>query len=282
MKAALAALLAIGCSSSAAVGIAGDSSPDDPGLPPDETGGGKVDKPKKAVPQGTGVVMDAPTLVNVYWGAYWISDAGTSDRAVIDAFTASVGNSAWWQIVGEYPDRRGTLPGAPAQGAPAFASDSEPPARLHSTDAELHAFLAAQLAAGNLGYDAETLYTVFSAPGTKPPRGECGHHSYFSTSIDGKRRKVVYALVPYLTDSDSGCGVGVTVNGPSLDPITVTFSHEIAEALTDPYLDAWGKGSDNEIGDPCATGFAAKWDGMTYAVQDLWSNKAFACVHVAQ
>ena len=280
MKAWLATALLGACASSS--GIYGDTSPDNPPAFPDETGGGKVDGHLKKVVQGKGVVMNAPTVVNVYWGAYWPSDAGTADRMVLDGFTSQVGGSTWWGITAEYPDAR-NAPGAPAQGAPVVVSDSEPPdQKLHSTDVELHQFLDAAFASGALGYDAETMYAVFSPPGTREPRGECGHHSYYSTDAvgDGHKHKVIYALIPYLTatDADASCAGGASANGQSLDEITVTFSHEIAEAVTDPYLDAWGKGSSNEIADQCSVGFVATWGGAQFAVQQLWSNNAFACI----
>jgi hypothetical protein len=130
MKALLATALLVGCAVSPATGIPGDTSPDNPTAPPDETGG-KADKSPKKVVYGKGVVMGAPTVVHVYWGAYWLTDAGTADRAVLDGFEAMIGQSTWWQITNEYPDKAGTVPGAPSPGAPAFASDSEPPSRLH-------------------------------------------------------------------------------------------------------------------------------------------------------
>ena len=277
MKAWLATALCAACASP--TGIAGDTSPDNPPAFPDELGG-KADGPPQKVVDGTGVVMAAPTVVNVYWGAYWPSDAGTADRMVIDGFTSQVGASSWWGITAEYPDAH-DAPGAPAQGAPVLVSDSEPPnQKLHSTDVEIHQFLDAAFANGALAYDAETLYAVFSPPGTREPRGECGHHSYYTTTSvgDGHKHKVIYALIPYLTDTDTSCAGGASANGTSLDEITVTFSHEIAESVTDPYLDAWGKGSSNEIADQCDNGFVASWGGAQFAVQQLWSNNAFACL----
>jgi hypothetical protein len=127
--------------------------------------------------------------------------------------------------------------------------------------------------AGPVSYDADTLYVVLPGPGTAGVRGECGHHSYFSANLPEGRRKVIYALVPYLTDDS--CGVGVTANGTSLDEITVTLSHEIAETVTDPYLNTWITADSVEIADQCDTG--AREGG--FVVQDLWSNAAFACGH---
>lgn len=276
MKLVLTLACAIGCTSPSQ-GISGDTSPDDPSGQPDETTQGKTDKPPKQITRGKGVVMDAPTIVHVYWGSYWATDAGTSDRAVLDGFNAMVGSSSWWNIMQEYPDHQNPA-GTPVAGAPVLVTD-DPPSKLYANDSALHQFLAAQLTSGAASYDPETLYVVFPAPGTVGIRGECGHHSYFSTMIDGAKHKVIYALVPYLTDSDSSCGVNIPVNGASLDEITVTLSHEDAEAVTDPYIDAWMTKDGVEIADQCNSGVAASWGGAQFAVQDLWSNAARGCVH---
>jgi hypothetical protein len=276
MKAVLALVLA--ACTSGAQGIPGDTSPDDPTTTPDETTDGKADKTPVQIALGKGVVMDVPTVVHVYWGSYWTTDAGLADRAVLDAFTGMVGGASWWGLTAEYADSHGTAPGAPTQGAPVLVAD-DPPSKLYATDTQLHQFLSAQLTAGTLTYDAETVYIVIPAPGTNGPRGECGHHSYFSTSVDGARHKVIYSLVPYLGD-DPSCGVGVDVNTKAQDQMTVTLSHEIAEAVTDPYLDAWTTPPDGvEIADQCDTGFAATWGAASFAVQDLWSNASSGCLH---
>ena len=82
-----------------------------------------------------------------------------------------------------------------------------------------------------------------------------------------------------LTAADPSCGVHVDVNGTSLDEITVTLGHEIAEAVSDPYVDAWITADGVEVADQCETGVAASWGGAQFAVQDLWSNAQFGCVH---
>jgi hypothetical protein len=272
MKLALAAVLVAACTAPSAQGIPGDTSVDDPVAPPDETGDGKSDEPPQPITYGGGVVMDAPTIVHVYWGSYWTTDAGQQARVVLDAFPGAVGTTAWWQITAQYA-ANDKLPGAPSVGAPVVIDTSEPPARIKETS--LKTVLASALSDGTLAWDAETMYVVITAPGAKPPKDECGHHFYFSTDIGGTKRKVIYAFVPSF--DDDSCAGGATVNGLGLDSMTVTLSHEYAEAATDPYLDAWGDGG-NEIADQCDNGFSAPWAGGPYAVQELWSNASSACV----
>ncbi len=83
-----------------------------------------------------------------------------------------------------------------------------------------------------------------------------------------------------MTDAGGSCGED-SVNGPApLDGVSIVEGHELAEAITDPLLNAWYDSSGNEIGDKCA------WQGLatistttgTFAVQPLWSNAAGGCV----
>lgn len=62
-----------------------------------------------------------------------------------------------------------------------------------------------------------------------------------------------YADIPYATNV-SGCDQGANLNNDGTDAVVTGFSHELAETMTDPEINAWqgsGGGSD-EIGDKCA------------------------------
>src|SRR5215467_3014371 len=67
VKPTLFAVLLAACATSPAEGIPGDHSPDD-GTPPDESTGGKADGANGPIIAGKGVLIDAPTIVHVYWG----------------------------------------------------------------------------------------------------------------------------------------------------------------------------------------------------------------------
>jgi hypothetical protein len=95
---------------------------------------------------------------------------------------------------------------------------------------------------------------------------------------------VAYAVMPR-------CPAGTAVD--TLQQLTITASHELAEAASDPYPatngayrlvsnDAWvptlGLGSaGNENGDVCI--FALPYDESGYKVQPIWSNKAASESH---
>ncbi len=79
----------------------------------------------------------------------------------------------------------------------------------------------------------------------------CAFHTYFSTGSGGSTR-TMFANVPYLDKTP--CDIGNYVNNDHTDSVVGTFSHELAETMTDPLLNAWrgkGGGSD-EVGDKCS------------------------------
>jgi hypothetical protein len=275
-KMIVAILVLVGCGTDATDAIPGDNSPDNPGAPPIDVPGGKGDGPLKRVKYNGGVVMTAPVVVNVYWGAYWDTDAGTQVRAVSDGLAADFNaSSEWWGVTSEYPDKALETPSVPEFDSAVVIDGSEPPHTL--TDGAVTELLAVELRSGAIAYEEEAIYVVYTPPHHAAGDAECGYHSYVTVTLDGVKHKAIYAVVPYLPDPS--CGVDVTVNGLAIDAMTTTVSHEVAEAATDPYLNAWGGFDGNEIGDQCWSGFHATWNDHDYVVQDLWSNSKFACVH---
>jgi hypothetical protein len=261
----------------AACQAADDEDADFPDRPRDPEAG-KADG-AKAIPYKGGPVLHAPREVNIYWGGYWNGAAGRKEHAVLDDFADRAGASDWYQILAEYPDDRGAA-GPSALGASVVVDDSEPPAAV--SDRGIRKLVSGAIAAGTVDWRGETIYVVFTPPGTvvSTPWGKtcdaiCGYHYKFR---DGSR-DVKYALIPH-GDCHDGCSApGAHANGATLDQMTVTLSHELAEAVTDPDIDAWtGPRGDPEVADLCNSGFVADWDGARFAVQDLWSNAALACV----
>ncbi|MGH3056302.1 MAG: hypothetical protein ACRDL7_15115, partial [Gaiellaceae bacterium] len=122
----------------------------------------------------------------------------------------------------------------------------------------------------------------------------CGYHTQ-TTSVDGlgNADRIQYAFIPWLNENwpglgSGGCGMH-NVNATSdafgngvFDGYSIVTGHEYAEAVTDPdnvtsIQDGWNDDQTSENGDKCA------WldtqnialGAHTFAVQPLWSNKAF-------
>jgi hypothetical protein len=92
----------------------------------------------------------------------------------------------------------------------------------------------------------------------------CGYHEHIEN--------VYYAVIPFV--NCAGC----VFPGEILDTLTEVCSHELAEAVTDPELNAWWDPVNDEIGDICNR-HAARLGG--FLVQTEWSNAEQACVLVA-
>ena len=118
----------------------------------------------------------------------------------------------------------------------------------------------------------------------------CAYHSGFTGSDGGP---VVYAVEPY-NATLAGCNTGVSPNGDDADATINTMSHEMNEAITDPWGNAWYTDDEpygsGEIADLCAWNFGTPLgftsdgaynqviNGHDYYLQGEWSNSNNACV----
>jgi hypothetical protein len=161
------------------------------------------------------------------------------------------------------------------------------PARV--TDAQIRADIVAGVKAGVLApVKADSLYVVFTAPGTVVVGSDgsdsendfYGYHGYVTQSAIGG---FAYAVIAYPDEQWR---------------LTVTASHELAEAVTDPQVNAgtlgWYDDNNGEIGDiPASLYYAGRIaetdeldilvgeDGTKYLVQTEWSNQDEAPVAFA-
>ncbi len=146
-------------------------------------------------------------------------------------------------------------------------------------------------------YDPQATYIILTPP-TSIATGQpvyCGYHTQ-TNSVDGLGNpyRLQYAFIPFLNMNWPGLGTGGcgmnSVNAISdsfghgvFDGYSIVTGHEYAEAVTDPdnfasVQDGWNDVQGSENGDKCA------WNGLgnvpmdnhtSFAVQPLWSNKAF-------
>ena len=148
----------------------------------------------------------------------------------------------------------------------------------------------------HFGYHRDATYIILTPPGTLGT-GEpyyCGYHTQTST-VDGmgNPERIQYAFIPWLNTNypglgETGCGMH-NVNKTSdafgngiFDGWSIVTGHEYAEAVTDPdnlasVQDGWNDDQTSENGDKCAW---LKTQNIalgthTFAVQPLWSNKAY-------
>jgi hypothetical protein len=229
-----------------------------------------------SVTRGTGPVLDHVEVETVFVGDAWQTDPNLAQQAQnINQFFADITNSTYMDMLAEYGIGRGSfrqqdyIPQVSAPGH--FATLAN-----YVTDQSIQYMLNININDPNspVNYpDANTVYFVFTQPGVSVDVTSENHWSGYHTSfIDDRNELVNYAVVPYPSDRWEP----LFFNGveSSLDQITATSSHELAEAATDPTLprawfDATAAGGEGEIGD-LAEGNLGFYHG--YLVQGLWSN----------
>ena len=232
-----------------------------------------IGAPAPSLTNHGGPVLGSVQVVPIYWGAEWATDPNSQLAIQLDGFFDFLVTSSYMDLLNEYSTARTQIQHGQRLMS-ARVSDSEPGAMAGGvqvvTDAQIQAALQGWIADNTVpAATANTLYFVFLPPnvasvlGTKQScQDYCGYHSH----IDA----VYYAVIPF-----ADCP-GCVFPGQILDTLTEVSSHEFAEAVTDPALNAWWEDPQgDEIGDLCNRQ-TTRIGG--YLVQTEWSNAQSACV----
>ena len=177
-----------------------------------------------------GKVLHSPDVVPVYVGAYWQTAQGRKDRARNDAALAALvkdpGQTAIWREYGGGPGT--TSPSKVLGGASRAVYSKE----------DVEALVQSQVRAGAFdARDPERIFSLVLPPGAvlhddgaSSLAGLGGFHGNVSAP-DG--HPVYYAVVVY-SQRAGGRTNGIDFDGVPIDNVTITESHEITEAVTDP------------------------------------------------
>jgi hypothetical protein len=243
-----------------------------------------------------GPVLSKITVFQVIWGSgtylAGITNGGTATPTRLGDFYRAVTASSYLDWLCEYntPTQmigRGQFAGT-ITITPSPANDG-----ATITDAEIEAELEAQFTAGTLPVpDANTVYMInfplgkaITAPGAGTSCVDfCGYHS---TGIRGGQY-YYYAVLPDFSVG-SNCDFGCGPEPALFDDLTAVASHEMVESITDPAVGqaplnapplAWYDLVNGEIGDICDPGDSSivGSDGITYIVQQEWSNARGLCI----
>jgi hypothetical protein len=213
-----------------------------------------------------GPVQTAPKVYVDFWG--WTSDP-SGEKAYLTSFLKGIGGTAWLSTVKQYGA------GSTLSVVKTWSHAATVP--LHPTDAQIQnqaVKTANHFAAGT----SVNVQIVVATPTGHSSSGfgtqYCAYHGAVSADPN-----ITYTNLPYQSDAGSACGEG-SVNSPGTeDGVSIVEGHELAEAITDPLLNAWFDSSGQEIGDKCA------WINLqnittstgTFPVQPLWSNAVSGC-----
>jgi hypothetical protein len=250
-----------------------------------------------------GPVITTPLVYTSFWGSLWLGDPAHLERAGrLSQFLQDLMKSNFMNVLSQY----GVGTGA---GSGCFIRASfldNVPATL--TDSEIHSIIQSCIDAGvlpeptqntalviyldeNIGVDDLGQRLILCEPQNDDA---FGYHNFFVTTAGNP---FYYAIIPGLSDtcltescpSDNFCSLHLSETQEQR--LTQVTSHEFAEMVTDPQLNAWfdpdpGIGENGDIcngeSDTIAVGANTWTVQRTYSkLDDLNSNGAVFCLSQA-
>jgi hypothetical protein len=242
-----------------------------------------------SLPANNPQVLTSATVINLYWGSYWKKGAaGYAKRYWVDDRAPFVFNDEkFWAPLREYSTSTQSITGG-SWGYGWGANETLATGNLTRKQVEqelgneIDNFTngAVRATFESLHFPStppdDALFVIWLPPGvtTDDLGSNFGYHWYFSHD----KKTIPYAVIGFL---ESWQGYE--------DSMFITETHEVYEAVTDPFVTGWVDAKGNEIGDVCgraALGTAAvtTWDAGpsgTIAVQKEWSKKKCDCVDIA-
>ena len=236
-----------------------------------------------------GPVISNPKVYTSYWGPAWENDPAHQElRQDLDQFVQDFLASDYMNILSQYGV--GSGPGKTGR----FAGYTiDPAVNGVLTDANIHTKIQDLINAGALPepeLSADSVALIFLDDGvaisdTKMGIVMCeptsdtafGYHYFFTTSAGSR---FYYAIIPGLSDTclrgscpnnDSKCSLHLEATVEQR--VTQVASHEFAEMVTDPEINAWRDSSNGaEIGDICNGESATiTVSGRSWTVQKMYS-----------
>jgi hypothetical protein len=209
--------------------------------------------PPKATVKGAGIdYHGGPLLVNgsnVYliWYGNW---SGNTAQSIIPDFIHSLGGSPWFNINTTYYNAsHAHVRNAVTYAGQAFDSYSR---GTRLSDADILQIVAAQAPT-----DPNGVYFVLTSADVKETSGFCTQYCGWHDNASINHYDIKYAFVGDPAQCPRACTEGTPPpNGNAgADGMVSIIAHELAEATTDPDLNAWYDRRGNENADKCAWTF---------------------------
>lgn len=228
---------------------------------------------------GGPVMATSVTVTPIYWGTKWSKTGNTFTGDKVSGlgdFYSQYGGSDYAKISSQYTQQSGAATTYNVSAATAIYDLTKASSRQSSVANEV---VVALKAAGKT-ISANGYYPVY----TDLPRGHAGYcawHSY--ATYNGVTFK--YAFF-FSLDGDAGCDPGDSRDTYSqgTEALANVSAHELAEAMTDPQLNAWYDSSGAENADKCgwqfnSSPFVVLQSSANYGwkIQGEWSNSAGGC-----
>jgi hypothetical protein len=205
---------------------------------------------------GGGAIGTGLPVQLIFWGSAWNAPATNPSASAIITAVRTILGGGWMSGLRQYGVRRCTFGGSMIV--------TDPPPATYKDD-DIATLVWSLIDEGTFPEPDDpggrNIYVVFMPPGT----------TYGPGGIRGKH--MVASDFDFPADVDNAWVAFVLTN--TLDQITSTFCHELAETCTDPESDAWTVTGNNEIGDVCNF-VDQKVDGINY--ESYWSAADNACL----
>jgi hypothetical protein len=225
--------------------------------------------------------------VNVYLIWYGSNfPAWSQTESIVEYFISNWGASHSYGVLRNYTGSNGRV--APQLALAKVSLDSG--SRGTSlADADIQTLVRTAIQNNTFPADSNGIYVVIVGRGISVNSGSngslcggyCGWHSVMNVNgVD----------IKFVLDGSGNCSNCQTFSTPNKDlyaeQMVNTLAHEIAETVTDPDLNAWGNGTQNEVGDKCNFDFSerhmdpnnvpatAKVGMAYYTIQKIWSPTA--------
>jgi hypothetical protein len=227
-----------------------------------------------------GAVQTAPRIYLVFWGANWFSGGdpyGVANR--LDLFYSGISRSGYANVLTQFGSNYGSFSNPAGQYIGYLQDRTAVPAQPTKTDVQNAARRAAK-AANDYSYNTQYIIAMpwGSVDQFSTANKFCAWHDWtYATSTSSYW--ITYTSMPYIPYMDyigRGCGKG-SVNGTNglLDGVTILASHEYAESVNNPSLNAWRDFDGYENADKCSWIDVANRpfaNGYWFPVQPYWSN----------
>ena len=257
--------------------IAGDHDEDEQEVHNGESKNGT--STKQLLFHNNAAIQTSPRIYLVYWGSTWFTGGdpyGVANR--LHYFYQGLGGSTYPNVLKQFSTAtyKFTNPANQYQGW--YQDKTAIPANPTKADVAAAAKRAA-LYFNDWSYNAQYIIAMpWGYVDTKSTQNSfCAWHDY--TYVSGSNW-VTFTSLPYIPYEDylgRGCGKG-KVNGTNglLDGVTILASHEYAETVNDPGLNAWFDADGDENADKCSwTNLANRplANGYSFPLQPYWSNE---------
>jgi hypothetical protein len=222
-----------------------------------------------------GPIQKTPKVYVNFWG--WpttLSSTETTYQNKITGFLNALGGTSLKNVDTQYTETsRGAITNPVALYGGLWRDTTAIPAAPTQTDLAN----AALRTASHFGVSSADAVYLIATPHNHSSSGfitsYCGWHSYTGTTA--------YINLPYQIDAGNSCNGTSDIYAGG----TITAYHEVTEANTDPLVNAWYEGTQNENADKCSWGNGSsqpasekRWFGSAqYWVQPVWSNRDGQC-----